>query len=202
MNIHSTYRGKIGRLPHGIQVEVNCRLRDGARGRAVAEWLNGLPEVQAVLAREFEGKPVREQNVSEWRKGGYQHWLQLQEVQAMVQQVGPEVLKFRGAVSEPVTETLATWATVQYMVAMKKMTDAKAGQGVAWKQMREFVSDVVALRRGELRSKRIEINHEWARISANRRLKRGHSCRGGTGESSKFQHPTSREIPNTNIQAP
>ena len=38
-------------------------------------WLNAQPEVQAVLAAEFAGKPLREQNLTEWRKYGYQQWL-------------------------------------------------------------------------------------------------------------------------------
>jgi len=57
-------------------------------------WLNSLPEVQAVLARDFEGKAIREQNLSEWRKGGYRDWQAksewLQMVQRMQTQRGAE----------------------------------------------------------------------------------------------------------------
>jgi len=65
-------KGKIGRLPKAIQEQVNRRLEQGERARTLVVWLNALPEVQAVLAAEFAGKPIREQNLSAWRKNGYQ----------------------------------------------------------------------------------------------------------------------------------
>ena len=55
---HRTPRGKIGRLPKGIQEEVNRRLEHGARGAELAAWLNGLSAVRAVLVAQFDGAPV------------------------------------------------------------------------------------------------------------------------------------------------
>jgi hypothetical protein len=46
-------------------------LSDGEPGRDLVAWLNGLPEVQRVVIAEFGGRPVREQNLSEWKQGGY-----------------------------------------------------------------------------------------------------------------------------------
>ena len=70
-----TRNGKIARLPRAMREELNRRLRDGEQGNKLVAWLNGLPEVKAVVALEFGGKPIREQNLSEWRKGGYRDWL-------------------------------------------------------------------------------------------------------------------------------
>ena len=63
--------GKIARLPHAVRLELNQRLRDGESGKGLVEWLNGLPEVKAALQREFGGRAIREQNVSEWKQGGF-----------------------------------------------------------------------------------------------------------------------------------
>lgn len=41
-------------------------------------WLNSLPEVQAILARDFGGQPIKEQNLSKWKVRGYPDWLQEQ----------------------------------------------------------------------------------------------------------------------------
>ena len=47
--------GKIARLPREFREEVNRRLQDGEPGGSLLAWLNPLPGVQAVLAREFGG---------------------------------------------------------------------------------------------------------------------------------------------------
>ena len=80
-------KGKIGRLPQAIQEGVNRRLANGEKARTLAAGLNALPEVQTVLAAEFAGKPIREQNLSEWRKHGYQKWLEQRQCLAMAQEM-------------------------------------------------------------------------------------------------------------------
>jgi len=69
-----TRTGKIARLPAEIREQLNQRLLDGARALDVLPWLNALPAVQKILAEQFGGRPVRPQNISEWRKGGYAEW--------------------------------------------------------------------------------------------------------------------------------
>ena len=70
-----TRNGKIARLPLEFREQLNQRLRQGQKARQVIQWLNGLPEVQAVLAAEFKGQPIIEMNLSRWKNGGYQAWL-------------------------------------------------------------------------------------------------------------------------------
>jgi hypothetical protein len=74
-----TRLGKIARLPREIRKQLNVRLRDGEVGRQLVDWLNGLPEAQAMLAAQFGGRPISEQNLTEWKQGGYEDWLRLQE---------------------------------------------------------------------------------------------------------------------------
>jgi len=143
-------KGKIGRLPEALREEVNSRLRNGETGRALAGWLNSLPEVQAVLAAEFGGKPVREQNVSEWRLGGHQQWLRLQEAHTLMQEFHREGRQLDKAAERPVTETLGTWLAVRYVVAMKRAESGGGDPAAAWNQLRECCHDLVALRRVEL----------------------------------------------------
>jgi hypothetical protein len=70
----TTRRGKIARLPRTIRETLNRRLSDGEAGPKLLAWLNAQPEVQTVLAEEFAGRPITEQNLSEWRQGGYLDW--------------------------------------------------------------------------------------------------------------------------------
>ena len=73
-----TRTGKIARLPGALRHELNHRLHNGAPGRELVPWLNAMPEVQRVLVERFAGRPITEDNLSEWRQGGFQDWL-LQE---------------------------------------------------------------------------------------------------------------------------
>jgi hypothetical protein len=72
--------GKIARLPSAVRDELNRRLRDGERGNRLVAWLNGHPQVQAVLTAQFGGRAINEPNLTAWRQGGYAEWWQDQEV--------------------------------------------------------------------------------------------------------------------------
>ncbi len=82
-----THNGKIGRLPRNLRDELNHRLENGETAGVVLPWLNALPAVQAVLAAEFQASLVNEQNLSNWRKGGYQDWLKQQERRRLVREL-------------------------------------------------------------------------------------------------------------------
>lgn len=71
--------GKIARLPKAIREQLNQRLADGEPSETLLRWLHTLPEVLEVLVREFEGRPILKQNLSEWRQGGFREWEARQE---------------------------------------------------------------------------------------------------------------------------
>jgi hypothetical protein len=70
-----TPKGKIARLPHALREQVCTRLLDGQTAGTILAWLNPLPEAIRTWDTYFEGNPATEQNLSEWRKAGYQRWL-------------------------------------------------------------------------------------------------------------------------------
>src|SRR6185436_12805559 len=63
MSYHRT--GTIAQLPRDVRDEVNRMLDNGCRYKAVVSWLeaNGHPGVKA-------------SHIGEWKKGGYQEWLE------------------------------------------------------------------------------------------------------------------------------
>ena len=73
--ILKTRVGKIARLPLAVREELNNKLRNGESGKRLIPWLNELPEVKEVLAVEFENRPIDATNLSGWRTGGFQEWL-------------------------------------------------------------------------------------------------------------------------------
>jgi len=85
-----TRNGKIARLPRAIRDELNRRLADGGIGSRLVTWLNSLPEVQQVLKTGFGARPINEQNLSEWRQGGFEDWLRHEDARAWVSQLAEE----------------------------------------------------------------------------------------------------------------
>lgn len=67
--------GKIARCPPAIRAEVNRRLAEGEGGPKILAWLNSQEPVLRVLEDYFGEQPVSPQNLTEWRQGGYQEWL-------------------------------------------------------------------------------------------------------------------------------
>ena len=83
----TTHNGKIARLPRNIREELNHRLDDGEPGGRILAWLDALPAVQTMLNAEFGGGRINAQNLSNWRKGGYQHWLKQEERRNLVREL-------------------------------------------------------------------------------------------------------------------
>ena len=78
-------------MPFLVREELNRRLRDGETGKVLVGWLNALPEVREVVEALFGGKVIREQNLSDWRKGGYRDWLEREERLELTVRMGEEV---------------------------------------------------------------------------------------------------------------
>ena len=85
-----TRNGKIARLPKAIRDRLNQQIHDGVPGKNLVRWLNGLNEVVDVLVRHFNATRVTEQNLSEWKQGGYQDWLNHQETREWVRRISDE----------------------------------------------------------------------------------------------------------------
>jgi hypothetical protein len=109
--------GKIGRLSKAVRDELNRRLQNGEGGGELLKWLNSHPEVKAVIAAEFGGKPIGKQNLSEWRNGGYKQYLQQQEVLEMARQLSADAGELQPAGAQPLTDHIAVWLTARYLLA-------------------------------------------------------------------------------------
>jgi hypothetical protein len=152
-----TRNGKIARLPKTIRAELNQRLANGERGTGLVAWLNGLPEVQRIIAEQFGGKPVRAQNLSEWKQGGYQDWLNKQEAMEAVRQRPAGATGLQGPDGEPCSEILGTWLTAHYAVVAY---DLQKNGKLDWKRVQKMCRDVSALRRADHNAARLKLEME------------------------------------------
>ena len=112
--------GKIARLPHQLRDQLNQRLHNGEPGVDLIQWLNSLPEVQALLAEHFNGVPISPQNLSEWNNGGFLDWLATQELLAAAREFAANTAQLPGADGE-LAGSLSHAIIARYAVLLGKM---------------------------------------------------------------------------------
>jgi hypothetical protein len=152
-------RGKIARLPKAIRQELNLRLQDGELGKSLAQWLNGLQEVQAIMTALFHGTPIREQNISEWRKGGYQDWERAEEARLALGGVEEDITGLQETSKEGLTHRLAFYLAAQLALQIQRVSALPDGAEKV-KSLRELTASLVALRRGDLQEERLLLERE------------------------------------------
>jgi len=152
--------GKIARLPRAVRDQLNRRLQNGEQAKRLVEWLNNLPEVQAALAVEFHGRPIREQNISEWKKGGYREWQLQQDALEMVPLVAAEAGQLKKKVDGALSGHMAVWITAHLMAVVRRLAAGDLKDAAKWKLLHEACGDLVALRRGDQNAEWMEIERE------------------------------------------
>jgi hypothetical protein len=79
---------------------LNRRLRDGEFAKQLVDWLNGLPAVQDALREHFDGRPISEQNLSEWKQRAHPEWLRHDDTRAWVRDLANQSLDIADDISE------------------------------------------------------------------------------------------------------
>ena len=154
--MNPTRNGKIARLPRSLREELNQRLHDGEQGKTLVAWLNSLPKVQSMTAGHFGGRPVREQNLTEWKQGGYQDWLALQEACNATARLADEAGGACDPSSPPLTDTLSQWLAVRYAMATRHLEGTDGPDHLLL--LHRFCGDIVQLRRGDHNAQRLELD--------------------------------------------
>jgi hypothetical protein len=160
--IMTTRVGKIGRLPLRIREELGRRIEDGVPGNEIVPWLNGQAEVQAVLAKYFAGRPINEQNLSDWRQAGHVDWLRLQEQRAWaggLTEEAEELAKMTG--DNDLTDVLTMMLAVQIGQIGAQLADPSGDLQERWKRLREVNRELSVLRRDQDRRDRTGIQRQW-----------------------------------------
>jgi len=170
--------GKISRLPRAIREQLNRRLQNEEEAKPILEWVNALPEVQSLLAAEFQGRPISKQNLSEWKQNGFRDWQisqsdiefaqNLAADQAELDQLlpgwcaaGTPALPSR--VAGALTHSLAQWVALRYAAVAQSLSTMDDDPDTELRRLRDFCRDIVSLRRGDLSAGRLSI--EQARLT-------------------------------------
>lgn len=158
-----TRKGKIARLPRDIRNELNQRLSDGEQGKLLVEWLNGHPEVQEALALYFEARPVTEQNLSEWKQGGYEDWVRHQESLEWARLAADEAAELEEeGEGVPLSDRLSALAAVVLGKLIRSAASAPPGTPQERRQILDAVRELTALRVSDHRAARLKMDlHRW-----------------------------------------
>ena len=168
-----TRTGKIARLPRAIREQLNRRLQDGEKGIHLVAWLNSLPEVQEVLAHDFKGCAISEQNLSEWKQGGYQDWLARQETLACARELTGDATELREAAAGSLCDHLAVVLSARYAQLLAGWNgDVNEDFQRKARALSALCQDIAELRRGDHCAERLRLDSNRftdAQLAANER---------------------------------
>jgi hypothetical protein len=154
---------KIARLPAPIREQLNRRLDDSESSDSLLPWLNSLPETQAIINAEFDHQPITRQNLDNWKKAGFRRW-QVQQAALEFAAEPPSGQSGEQSLAiAPLLENLVRWISLR-LAAVAQSSPIPEDPGDELRDIRSFVADIVALRRGDLVSRRISL--EELRLSA------------------------------------
>lgn len=160
-----TRTGKIARLPKYVRDQLNRRIEDGEQGKQLVEWLNGLPGVPEVLKEQFGGRPVSEQNLSEWKQGGYPEWLRQEETRSLVSKLTEQSDDLEEAADGmEISDRYASVLSVEFVALTQKLLEEKTDTKERWECLREVFRELTQLRRDDHRAVRTVIKRDrWNR---------------------------------------
>ncbi len=156
--MNPTRNGKIARLPKSVREELNQRLQDSEQGKTLVAWLNGREDVVAILRDQFGGRLVTEQNLSEWKQGGYLDWEKQQAAHDRAQLMSEHADALRSLGGPKLTDQLALVLAGQYAeLIANALSNPDFTQPENLALIRNLCADIVALRRGDHSQKRLEL---------------------------------------------
>jgi hypothetical protein len=115
--------GKIARLPDNVREQLNQRLRDNERSAEILAWLNELSRVKKIMAEQFGGKLINHRNLSQWRQGGFQNWLEKQERVMELRALAKETKALTKAGSAALAQGAATMASARMFKMVRDMSE-------------------------------------------------------------------------------
>jgi hypothetical protein len=128
-DLPETSKGKIARLPARLREAVNRRLHDGETAGQVLAWLNAQPETIKACELHFGGELISPQNLSAWRQGGFQVWLQQrQEIEnaKVFSKFAVELVESTGLDMGGAVKAAASGKVLARLLAMNDDTDLDA----------------------------------------------------------------------------
>ena len=153
--------GKIGRLESYIRHELGVRLEDGEPHKSLVAWLNSLPEVQERLKHWFDGRAITEQNLSEWKQGGHQEWLRLQETRQLAARLTEEAEDVEiDTNGDLLSDKLAVMVAAELGRLMTTLLEEEKDPEKRWARLKEIHRELSQLRRDDHRAAKAKVERK------------------------------------------
>ena len=149
---------KISHFPRAIREELNRRLDRSEKTQTILQWLNSLPEVKAVLERDFAGEPVKKQNLTSWRKTAFRNWQLAQTALDFTENFLPEELD--AAALEKMSAKLIRCLQIRFAAVAGSMPGPNADPEVELRRLGDPCNNLTALRRGDLAAERLSVEQQ------------------------------------------
>jgi hypothetical protein len=157
---------KIARFPRHIREEVNQRLDRAEKQASILKWLNALPEVQTVLQAEFNGEPVKRQNLQSWKSGGFRNWQLHQSALAFTNDTLPDDLD--PSALEQMSAKLIRFLQIRYAALAGSLPAPHEDPEAELARLAGLCTNLTALRRGDLSAQRLTLEHERLTLERSR----------------------------------
>ena len=156
----SSRNGKIAHLPRPIRDRLNQYLAQGRSAVSLLPSLNQLPEVKAMLAQHFNGRPINQQNITEWKQGGYRDWLAQQNKLRQDNEFADDIRALAKS-GDNLADSLFAMLTMDYARLMKNR-DTESPEDFEKKRhaLSILAQDIVRLHRCDLNSRRVDIQED------------------------------------------
>jgi len=166
--------GKIARLPREVRHELCRRLDNGEPGVKLVKWLNRLRDVKAALREQFDGRPITEQNLSEWKQRGFRQWQRheaaWEHVLDMTEKSGEFDVATKGMQRVAISDLTGKWLAAEFSALAGELLEATDDPGERWRQLREILGGLRQLRLLDHERQRIEMQQErWEHQCEDRR---------------------------------
>src|ERR1051325_1780193 len=153
--------GKISRLPQNLRDQLHRRLADGELGTTLLPWLNSLPEARAIIADHFNNEPISEQNLSDYRRNGFRRWEMRQAACEFIsdETAAAPALHSLGDGGSPLVDHLVHWIATRFAAAAQTAPLPETPEADL-REIRHYLTDIVALRRGDLVARRLALEQQ------------------------------------------
>jgi hypothetical protein len=156
-NLPSNRNGKIAHLPRALRDRINLALYNRCPAKELAHALNQLPEVQAVMAQYFNGKPIRQQNISEWKLGGYRDWLHHRQILEQQRELTADAQALSDT-AKGTAESLFGLLTLNYThLMMNRDKDTPEEFEQKRKELSLVSQDISRMHRCHINTRRVEV---------------------------------------------
>ena len=157
-----TSTGKIARLPKHIRDQLNQRLEDGQTAEDILPWLNRLPECKKMLAEKFGSRPITPQNLSQWKNGGYQTWLRVQQACEQARLLSEQDDAFIAKDGLTIADRLGVLVAAQLLADFQTL-DNIPDADQRWKRFQNIVRELSRLRREDNHGRRVRLAEgQWS----------------------------------------